>query len=74
MLELYNVYPPNTSTQHNSFDPSLIKRGPSSLTLGYINGYSQIWDSLQLQDQCGEEILDLILENDLHILNDGSAT
>ena len=33
-LELYNVYLPNTSTQHDSFDPSLITPGPSSLILG----------------------------------------
>ena len=39
-LELYNVYLPNTSTQHNSFDPSLIKPGPYSLILGDFNGHS----------------------------------
>ena len=49
-FELYNVYLPNTSTQHNSFDPSLIKPGPSSLILGDLNGYSQMWDSFQPQD------------------------
>ena len=73
-LELYNVYLPNTSTQHNSFDPSLIKPGPSSLILGDLNGHSQMWDSFQPQDECGNEILDWILDNDLHILSDGSAT
>ena len=31
-------------------------------------------DSLQPQEQRGDEILDWILDNDLHILNDGSAT
>ena len=73
-LDLCNVYLPNTSTQHNSFDPSLIKPGPSSLILGDLNGHSQMWDSLQPQDQHGDEILDRILDNHLHILNDGSAT
>ena len=73
-LELYNVYLTNTSTQHNSFDPSLIKPGPSSLILGDLNGLSQMWDPIQPQDQRGDEILDWILDNDLHILNDGSAT
>ena len=73
-LELYNVYLLNTSTQHTSFDPSLIKPGPSSFTLGDLNGNSQIRDSLQPQDQRGDEILDWALDNDLHILNDGSAT
>ena len=73
-LDLCNVYLPNTSTQHNSFEPSLIKPGPSSLIFGALNSHSQIWDSLQPQDQCGGENLDWILDNDLHILNDGSAT
>ena len=73
-LELYNVYLPNTSTQHTSFNPSLIKPGPSSLILGDLNGHSQIWDSSKPQDQRSDEILDWILDNDLHILNDGSAT
>ena len=73
-LDLCNVYLPNTSTQHNSFDPSLIKPGPSSLILGNLNGHSQMWDSLQPQGQRGDEILDWILDNDLHILNDGCAT
>ena len=57
-LELYNVYLPNTSTQHNSFDPSLIKPGPSSLILGDLSGHSQMWDPIQCQDQRGDEILD----------------
>ena len=73
-LDLCNVYLPNTSTQHNSFEPSLIKPGPSSLIFGALNSHSQIWDSLQPQDQCGGENLDWIFDNDLHILNDGSAT
>ena len=73
-LDLYNVYLPNTATQHTLFDASLIKPGPSSLFLGNLNGHSQMWDPIQPQDQCGDEILDWILDNDLHILNDGSAT
>ena len=72
-LELNNVYLPNTSTQHYLFDPSLIKSSLPSLILGNLNGYSQMWDLLQPLDSCGNEILDWILENDLHILNDGSA-
>ena len=73
-LELYNVYLPNTSTQHNSFDPSLIKPDPFSLILGDLNGHSQIRYPLQSPDSRGDEILDVILDNNLHILNDGSAT
>ena len=73
-LELYNVYLPNTSTQHSSFNPSLITPGPSSLILGDLNGHSQMWDSSQPQDQRGDKILDRILDNNLHILNDGSTT
>ena len=33
-----------------------------------------MWDFSKPQDQRGDEILDWILDNDLHILNDGSAT
>ena len=73
-LELYNVYLPNTSTQHTSFNSSLIKPDPSSLILGDLNGHSQMWDSSQPRDQRGDEILDWTLDNDLHILNDSSAT
>ena len=73
-LDLYNVYLLNTTTQHTSFDPSLIKPGPSSIFLGDLNGHFQMWDPIQPQDQHGDEILDWILDNDLHILNDGSAT
>ena len=73
-LELYHVYLPNTSNQQNAFDPSLIKPGPSSFILGDLNGHSQMWDQIQPQEQRGDEILDWILGNDLHILNDGYAT
>ena len=48
-LELYNVYLPNTSTHHTSFDPSLIKPGPSSLILGDLNGHSQIGTPFSLK-------------------------
>ena len=73
-LELCNVYLPNTSTQHTSFDPFLIKPGPSSLILGDLNGHSQMWDSFQPQNQRGDKILDWTLDNHLHILNCGCAT
>ena len=33
-----------------------------------------MWDPIQPQDQRGDKILGWILDNDLHILNDGSAT
>ena len=73
-LDLYNVYLPNTSTQHNSLNTSLIKPGPSSLILGDLNGHSQMLESLQPQDQRDDKILDWICDNEIHILNDGSAT
>ena len=73
-LELYSVYQPSTCTQHYSSITSLIKPGPSSLFLGDLNGHSQMWDSFQPQKQRGNEILDWILDNGLHIINDGSAT
>ena len=61
-IEHYNLYLPSTSTQYNSFDPSLIKLGPSSLILGGLNDHSQMWDSLQPQGQRDDEILESILE------------
>ena len=61
-LEIYNVYLPNTSTQHSLFDPSLIKPGPSFLILG------------DLKYQSGDKILEWILDNDQHIVNDGFST
>ena len=73
-LDLYNVYLPNTATQHTLFGPSLIKPGSSSLFLGDLNGHSQMWYPIQPQDQRGDKILDWILDNDLHMLNNGSAT
>ena len=73
-LDLYNVYLPHTATQHTSFDPSLIKPGLSSIFLGDLNGHSHMWNPIQPQDERGDEILDWILDIDLHILNDGSAT
>ena len=33
-----------------------------------------MWDPLQPQEQRGDEILDWILDNEIHVLNDGSAT
>ena len=41
-LELYKISLPNTSTQYNSFNPSLITPGPSSLILGDLTGQSQM--------------------------------
>ena len=73
-LKLYNVYFPSTPTQYASFDTSLLKPGLSSFILGNLNGHSHMWDYSQLQDQRGDEILEWILNNNLHILNDGSAT
>ena len=61
-------------TQHNSFDLSLIKQDSSSLIPGDLNGHCQMWVYLQSQSQRGDEFLDWILNNDLHILHDGSAT
>ena len=74
LISTTSIYQIHHHTQHNLFDPSLIKPGPSSLLLGDLNGHSQMWDPIQPQDQRGDEILDWILDNDLHILNDGSAT
>ena len=73
-LELYNAYLPNTSTQHNFFDASLIKSSLSLLILDNFNDHFQMWDPLQPQDERGDHFLDWILDSDLHILSDCSVT
>ena len=73
-LGLYNVYLPNITTQQNFFDPSLINPIPTLIILGDFNRRSQLWDPLQPPDSRGDKILDWIIDNDLYILNDGSAT
>ena len=54
--------------------PSLNKPGPFSLIRNNLNDHSQMWDPLQPPDSCGDKILDWILDNNLHIHNNGSAT
>ena len=73
-FELYNVFQPNTPTQNNSLDLSLIKLGPSSLILSNLNDHAQMLDLFQTSSFCGDEILDINLDNDLHILKDSSVT
>ena len=73
LLELYNVYLPNNSTQQNLFDQSLIKPAPPAVILGDFNDHLQMRDPLQSPDQ-SDKFQDWILNNDLHILNDNSAT
>lgn len=73
-FELYNVFPPNTPTQNNSLDLSLIKLGPSSLILSNLNDHAQMLDLFQTSSFCGDEILDINLDNDLQILKDSSVT
>ena len=36
-----------------------MKPGPSSLSLGNLNGHSQMWDPIQPQDQRGDKVLDI---------------
>ena len=73
LFKLFNVYLPNTITQQNSFYPSVMQPTPTSIILGNSNGLSQLWNLLQHQVCQGDKTLDWILENDLHILHDGSA-
>ena len=71
-LELYNVCLPNTTTQQNPFDPSLIKISPTSVILGDIHWHSQLWDPLQPPDS-RDKIFERVLNNDFHIHNGSSA-
>ena len=62
-LELYNLYLPNTTTQQNFFDLSIIKPAPTLIILGDFNGHSQLWDPLQPPDPWSDKILDCILDS-----------
>ena len=44
------------------------------IILEFLNRHSQLWDPLQPPDSSGETIWDWILDDDLHILNNGSTT
>lgn len=68
-LELCNVFLPNTTTQQNSFDPSLIKPSLTSIILGDFNGHSQLLNLFQPPNSYGDKILDQVRDNDLHIFN-----
>ena len=57
-LELCNVFLPNTTTQQNSFDPSLIKPSLTSIILGDFNGHSQLLNLFQPPNSYGDKILD----------------
>ena len=59
------------------FEKSIIPSTPSthdSIICGDFNVHSELWDHILKSDKRGEEIVDWTLENDLSILNDGSAT
>ena len=73
-LEVYNIYIPNTTTQQTHFDPNLTNPPPHSIIIGHFNGHSHLWDHVQPPDARGDKITDWIINKDLHVLNDGSAT
>ena len=73
-IEVYNLYIPNTTTQQIHFDPNLINPSPHSIIVGDFHGHSHLWDHIQPPNTQGENITDWIINKDLHVLNDGSAT
>ena len=73
-IDLTNTYLPNTNLSEQTFDGTLLHPNPRSLILADLNAHSQLWDPETPTDARGEAIVDWILENDLQILNDGSAT
>ena len=73
-VDLTNAYLPNTKPSEQVFDGNLLNANPRSLILSDLNGHSQLWDRRVPTDDRGEKIVDWILEKDMAILNDGSAT
>ena len=73
-IEIYNIYIPYTTTQPTHFDPNLINPSPHSIIIGDFNSHSHLWDHVQPPDAWGDKITDWIINNDLHVLNDGSPT
>ena len=76
-IEITNLYcPPATSQAHESIRlaTETIPVGARSLIAGDFNAHSILWDEIQPQDARGTLIEDWVIDNDLTILNDCSAT
>ena len=65
--------PPNNTNITNSFFCSLIGQAEHSLILGDLNAHHQLWKSKK-NNQIGNIIVDLQLENKLIMLNNHQAT
>ena len=76
-IKLTNLYCRPPSPEGNGevkFDTTLIPADKNSIILGDFNGHNELWDPFIKGDARGEEILDWSVDNDLTILNDGTAT
>ena len=73
-IEVYNIYIPNTTTQQTHFDPNLINQSPYYIIIGNFNWHSHLWHHAQPPDARGDKITGWIIDKDLHMLKDGSAT
>ncbi|GFR76866.1 hypothetical protein ElyMa_000494200 [Elysia marginata] len=75
-----NIYvPPIKESDPNdhriqNFKPTLLPSGKNCLILGDLNAHSPIWDQWQPRNSIGELIEDFVVDKDLTILNEGSAT
>ena len=73
-IEIYNVYIPNMTTKQSHFDPNLINPFLHSIIIGDFNVHSHLWDHFQPPNTWGDKITDWIINKDLHVLINGSAT
>ena len=73
-IEVYNIYIFNNLTQETNFDPNLINPSPDFVIIGDFNGHYNLWDHVQPPDTQGDKITYCFINNDIHVLKDGSAT
>ena len=76
-VHMTNVYvPPENSIGQDVIElhTEIIPALKSSLICGDFNGHSPIWDGIQPGNSRGNAMVDWVADENLNILNDGSAT
>ena len=74
--KITNLYcrPSRSHTAQSTLALPVLPNSPDCLILGDLNAHHNMWDEFQPIDTREEETLDWCLENDLHVMNDGSHT
>ena len=76
-IHLTNLYvPPEHSKGHDviRLSTEIIPALKSSLICGDFNGHTALWDDIQPTNDRGELMVDWIIDNNLHIVNNGEPT